>query len=323
MAARSEASPPELIELPQLGPRDLDSLLAEEITAWQQRFAWDFRPSADMLRRFLQIRSLYGCALRSGNEVTGYAYYVCEGRKALIGDFYVRGDEGLVARENHLLRGVIQSIMRVPGIRRIESQLMMFRTPAGIAPLPFGKSLTRHDRFFMELDSRTAPKLAPEVPTFRVNFVSWAERYQEDMAHVLSASYRGHVDSEINDQYRNIPGARVFLTNIIRYPGCGRFSSEGSVLAVDPQTGRLCGMCLASRVSANSGHVTQLCVLPAIRGVRLGYELLRQALVKLAGLGCTSVSLTVTCANVDAVRLYRDMGFRADTLFPALVWEGW
>jgi ribosomal protein S18 acetylase RimI-like enzyme len=323
MAARSEASLPELIELPQLGPAGLDLLLAEEIEAWDRRFAWDFRPSADMLRRFLQIRSLYGCALRSGNDVIGYAYYVCEGRKGLIGDFYIKTAETSVAREFDLLGGVVQTMMRTSGIRRIESQLMMFRTPAGLSPLPFPGHVKRHDRFFMQLDGAAVAGLAPGVPAHRVNFVPWAERYQEEMAHLLSAAYRGHVDSEINDQYRNIPGARVFLTNIVRFPGCGRFAPGASVLALDAGTGRLCGMCLASHVSATSGHVTQLCVLPALRGVKLGYELLRQSLERLVASGCTSISLTVTCANVDAIRLYRDMGFRSDATFPALVWEGW
>ena len=114
----------------------------------------------------------------------------------------------------------------------------------------------------------------------------------------------------------------MFLSNIVKYPGCGRFSSEASILAVDSTTGRVCGMCLASFVSGNSGHITQLCVLPALRGAKLGYELLRQTLIRLADSGCDSVSLTVTCTNVDAVRLYQSMGFRSDFTFPALVWEG-
>jgi ribosomal protein S18 acetylase RimI-like enzyme len=323
MAARSDASLLEVVDLTQVGPVDLDPLLAEEIDVWERRFAWDFRPSADMLRRFLQIGSLCGCALRSDREVIGYAYYVCEGRKGLIGDFYIRAAEWSMGRESQLLGGVVQSIVRTSGMRRIESQLMMFRTTAGASPLPLGQNLKRHDRFFMRVDGADVLSLPAEDPSFRVNFVPWAERFQEEMAHLLSAAYRGHVDSEINDQYRNIPGARVFLMNIVKFPGCGQFSPTASVLAVDPSTGRLCGMCLASHISRTSGHVTQLCVLPALRGVKLGYELLRQTLERLVASGCTSVSLTVTCANVDAIRLYHDMGFRSEATFPALVWEGW
>ena len=94
-------------------------------------------------------------------------------------------------------------------------------------------------------------------------------------------------------------------------------------MALDHKTGRACGACLASLVSANSGHVTQLCILPALRGARLGYELLRQCLLRLVNLGCTSISLTVTCSNVDAIRLYESVGFQSHCTFPALVWEGY
>jgi ribosomal protein S18 acetylase RimI-like enzyme len=321
MAARLEASLPELIELQRVAVSDLDPLLAEEIGVWQHRFAWDFRPSAELLRRFLQIHSLYGYALTSGNRIVGYAYQVCEGRKGLIGDFYLLREFARPSYEMLLLGAIVEGLMRTPGIRRIESQLMMLHMPIA-QPLPFAQHLTRHDRYFMEIDSSLAGRLPPLAPDFRVTFLPWAERYQEEIAHLVTAAYRGHVDSDINDQYRTIPGARHFLMNIIKFPGCGNFFPAGSVVAVDDSSGRLCGVCLASMVSANSGHVTQLCILPAARKARLGYELLRQCLLRLIEAGCASVSLTVTCTNIDAIRLYESVGFRTQATFPALVWDG-
>ncbi len=320
MAALSDATLPEVIDLPHLNVKDLDALLSEEIGVWERRFAWDFRPSADLLRRFLQIQSLYGYALRTRKEVIGYGYYVCEARKGLIGDFYVRADHATASNEMLLLGAIVKGLMLAPGVRRVESQLMLLRNV--LAQLPFSRQVTRHDRYFMEIDRDAATALAPARADFHATFLDWAERYQEEIAHLVAASYKGHVDSDINDQYRTIPGARHFLTNIIKFPGCGNFSPDASIIAVDDRTGRVCGACLASLVSATSGHVTQLCVLPAIRGARLGYELLRQSLVRLTELGCTSVSLTVTCSNVDATRLYESMGFRSLSTFPALVWEG-
>lgn len=320
MAAVPDAPLPELIELPQLAATDLDALLNEEIGVWARRFAWDFRPSADLLRRFLQIRSLYGCALRSAGEIVGYAYHVCEGRKGLIGDFYVRGQHA-GSSEMLLLSSVVQSLMASPGIRRIESQLMLLHTPI-TQPLPFSRYVTRHDRYFMSIDRVKATGLAPKPPLIRATFTPWAERHHEEIAHLVSASYKGHVDSDINDQYRSIPGARQFLMNIVKFPGCGRFSPGASVVAIDDTTGRICGVCLASLVAPDSGHLTQLCILPAIRGARLGYELMRQSLLRLVELGCTTVSLTVTCSNMDAVRLYESVGFHTEGAFPALVWEG-
>ncbi len=321
MAALADTPFVDIVELSQLGISDVDPLLNDEILVWERRFAWDFRPSANLLRRFLQMHSLYGYALRVNREVIGYSYYVCEARKGLIGDFYIRQEHNTSSMETSLLTAVVQGLMRTPGIRRIESQLMLLKD-ASLAPA-FPNYMTRHDRYFMVIQDDLAQMLQPSATGLRTRFVLWAERYQEEAAHLVSAAYRGHVDSDINDQYRTIPGARQFLTNIIRYPGCGQFSPAASVLAIDERTGRVCGACLASMVAADSGHITQLCVLPALRGAGLGYELLRQALERLAQLGCTTVSLTVTCSNVEAIRLYESMGFRKLSTFPALVWQGW
>jgi len=320
MAALSEALLPEVVELSQVSVSELDPLLLEEVGVWQQRFAWDFRPSADLLRRFVQIHSLCGYALRMRKEILGYAYFVVEGHKGLIGDFYVRNEHGSRTNEGMLLGAVVQGLMLTSGIRRVESQLMMYR--GGPSPLPFGRYLTRHDRFFMELGRDSIKKLNPPPGDLGATFYPWEERFAEEIARLVAAAYRGHVDSDINDQYRTIPGARHFLTNIIRFPGCGTFSDASSRVAVDNRTGRVCGVCLTSLVSGNSGHVTQLCVLPAVRGARLGYELLRRSLIHLADLGCTTVSLTVTCSNAGAIRLYESVGFHTVSTFPALVWEG-
>src|SRR5579875_707852 len=125
MAALQEAPLPQLVELPQVSVSEFDPLLNEEIDTWQRRFAWDFRPSADLLRRFLQIQSLYGYALRIRGEIVGYAYHVCEGHKGLIGDFYVRDEYATPANEALLLGAIVKALMGAPGIRRIESQLLL------------------------------------------------------------------------------------------------------------------------------------------------------------------------------------------------------
>jgi ribosomal protein S18 acetylase RimI-like enzyme len=220
-----------------------------------------------------------------------------------------------------LLGSTVQSLMLNPGIRRIECQLLMLNPPPSV-PLPFRQFLKRHDRFFMSIDKASIQALRPAAIKMRVGFAAWTEKCKEDAAHLVTAAYRGHVDSEINDQYRTIPGARHFLLNIIQYPGCGRFSPRSSFVAVDESSGRICGMCLSSLVSDRSGHVTQLCVLPGVRGEHIGYELLRLSLLDLVAQGCTDVSLTVTCSNVSAIRLYESLGFRSKSSFPSLVWEG-
>jgi ribosomal protein S18 acetylase RimI-like enzyme len=320
-AALLDSSFPEVLDLTAVGMADLDPLMSEEVKVWDRDFSWDFRVSADLLRRYLHLKSLYGRAMRFGPDIAGYAYHVCEGRKGLIGDFYVREEFASPSNEMLLLGGVVESLILTPGVKRIESQLMLLRATDN-ARIPFGQYLTRYDRRFMCVERRAMESLTAGGRRARVQFGVWAERWQEEIAHLVAACYRGHIDSEINDQYRSIPGARHFLANIIRYPGCGRFIAAASQVAIDETTGRLCGVCLCSLVSANSGHITQLCVLPGMRGAGVGRELLSRAVAHFAEMGCRSVSLTVTSANDAAIGLYESLGFESRASFPALVWDG-
>jgi ribosomal protein S18 acetylase RimI-like enzyme len=311
----------QVVHLSSVSTEALEPLLNEEVAAWERRFRWDFRPSADLLRRFTSTHSLEGFALRAGNQLLGYVYHVFEGHKALIGDFYLRDAYARPFDEMLLLSAAVQALTLMPGVQRIESQLMMLH-PAPTASLPFNRFLTRYDRLFMEIAPAAIRQLPPASVNFRVAIVPWREKHQEEIARLLSSAYRGHIDSEINDQYRTAAGARQFLANIIKFPGCGRFSPSASLVAIDEHSGRICGVCLGSLIAPQSGHVTQLCVLPGVRGARLGYQLLRESLLRFVELGCRNVSLTVTESNVDAVRLYRSVGFQSEANFPALVWEG-
>jgi ribosomal protein S18 acetylase RimI-like enzyme len=142
----------------------------------------------------------------------------------------------------------------------------------------------------------------------------------EPAAELISRVYEGHVDGEINDQYHSAAGARRFLQNIVQYPGCGQFSSASSWVALDARDAVL-GLSLASRVSPESGHITQLCVEKGLHGSGLGFELLRRSLRCLSEEGAEEASLTVTAANRRAIALYERLGFRAVYDFEALVWD--
>ena len=160
------------------------------------------------------------------------------------------------------------------------------------------------------------------------NVMQWINQFgftytdPDETAHLIAAAYRGHIDSEINDQYRSAAGARRFLFNIVQYPGCGSFFAAGSWVALNRGTGRLCGVSLSSMVAADVGHITQICVTPNVKGKGIGYELLRQSMLSLAEAGARTVSLTVTAVNCEAIALYERVGFRVARQFPALVWEG-
>jgi ribosomal protein S18 acetylase RimI-like enzyme len=155
-----------------------------------------------------------------------------------------------------------------------------------------------------------------------VSVQPWHEASQDDAARLISRSYQGHVDSDINDQYRSLAGARRFLTNIVQYPGCGTFYPLASFVAADESSGRVVGVCLSSLVAQDVGHITQVCVAPELRGTGVGYELIRRSAVALLERGCGRASLTVTASNENAVRLYERMGFHTQQQFAAYVWDG-
>jgi len=321
MAALPELSLPALVDLRRVSPEMLGGVLDEEVRVWRERLDWDFRASAELVLRFVGMRSLSGYALVAGEQALGYSYFVCEENKGLIGDLYVLAEFSSIENENLLLEGVLDALAAVPFVHRVECQLMMLTSCFG-RPLPRAAVARIHRRNYMSIDVDAVRSLPAGRLPAALRIEAWTERRQDEAARLIARSYQGHIDSEINDQYRSTAGARRFLNNIIQYPGCGAFLPSASLVAVEPHTGRVLAMCLASVVAIDVGHVTQICVDPAARGAGAGYEILRQSLLALADHGCRSVSLTVTAANREAIRLYDRMGFTIGRSFAAYVWDG-
>jgi ribosomal protein S18 acetylase RimI-like enzyme len=138
---------------------------------------------------------------------------------------------------------------------------------------------------------------------------------------IIAGAYKGETDSEINAQYRSPAGARRFLSNIVEFPGCGTFHDGASFLAWDRESGEAAGMVLSSFVASETGHISQLCVMPAARGAGLGKELLRMSSEALYRHGARRVSLTVTASNHTAISIYEKFGFRNVRTFFAYIWE--
>jgi len=321
MAALTDPHAPAVVDLRQIRSAELEDLLAEEIATWRNTLDWDFQPSAALVRRFLDMQALSGCALLIGGRAVGYSYFVAEERKGLIGDLYVMEEFATPETESDLLGTALDQMLKAPFIHRIESQLMMLRHGARM-PLPYWRYLKVHARTFLEIDLQKV-KALPQGPAARlVTIDTWSERRQDEAAQLIASSYIGHIDSEINDQYRSPGGARRFLMNIVQYPGCGAFFQPASYVAVDPRSGHLSGICLSSLVADDVGHITQVCVAKAARHRGIGYELLRWSLEALARSHCKRASLTVTAANRSAIAIYERMGFIKRRDFAAYVWDG-
>jgi ribosomal protein S18 acetylase RimI-like enzyme len=169
----------------------------------------------------------------------------------------------------------------------------------------------------LEKPAKLAPPLHPDI-----EIRQWAEQDYQPAAAVITTAYRGHVDSEINDQYRTLSGSLRFLNNIVRFPGCGTFDHESSFAAVHKRTHTLVGLILCSSVRQDVGHVTQVCVLPEYRSHGIGEALLAATTANLRQRKFSLLSLTVTEANARAVELYLRLGFDTKRVFDAFVWEG-
>src|SRR5579863_10648603 len=120
MAAVSDAPVWRILELRHLRAGDLNPLLDEETQVWAETLDWDFRSSAGLVRRFLEMQALNGFALLMNGYAVGYCYFVAEERKGLVGDLYVMKDYLSVENEERLLTAVVQGLMKTPLIRRIE-----------------------------------------------------------------------------------------------------------------------------------------------------------------------------------------------------------
>ena len=313
----------EILDLRHFSSADLRPLLEDEIALWARLLSWDYAGSAEMILRYMDAKILPGYAAIERGSIFGYSFFVYEQSKGVIGDLYVR-DGGRTSNrrevQERLLTHVIETLQQSPGIHRVEAQLLAHDT--GEVAQPFlQQGFSRHPRVFMNFDIRQHPQTAPPLqPEFEIR--PWSEPEYQPAAALITAAYRGHVDAEINDQYRTLSGSLRFLNNIVRFPGCGTFDPYASFVVSQRRTRSLVGLILCSQIRPDVGHITQVCVLPEYRSAGLGVALLAATTRSLRERRFQAISLTVTEANDRAIALYKRIGFESTRVFDAFVWEG-
>ena len=308
----------QIVDLRQVHSRTLDVLFQEEARHWRDELHWDYRPSIDLIRKFIDSRSLNGYLALDDGRPAGYGFYVLEDHKGLIGGLFVASDYAQSPVTRDILNEMLTALRATPRLERIEAQLM----PFGIEfdPAFLSKQLRLHTRQFMLLRLAEA-KLSAQPLSSGLRMEPWTDRAFESAAKLIQLAYADHVDAEINDQYRTEAGGMKFLRNIVILPGCGQFLPEASFL-VRPATGdRLVGMVLTSTVQAGVGHTTQICVLPGYQGHHVGRALMEASIQALQRRRYEWLSLTVTAVNTSAVRLYEHLGFKTIKKFAAGVWQ--
>ncbi len=317
------ASQVEILDLRHFTARQLRPLLEAEVRLWRQRLSWNYQGSAELLLQYLDSRVLPGFVALERGKISGFSFCVYEGHKAVIGDAFATApdtaQQHLITRQ--LIYHLLQLLRHTPGIDRIESQLLLYDAGA-IDETFLDAGFRMYPRLYMQsdlpgssLDSRAAA-LPPEVALLR-----WTQDDYQAAAELIHSSYAGHIDSSINDQYCSLHGSLRFLHNIVRFPGCGVFDADASWVLRDRRTNALVAMVLCSRIADDVAHVTQFCVSPAYRTSGLGGSLLQHCIRNLAQLEFRAITLTVTEANENAVRLYRSLGFYSRHRFNAMVFN--
>jgi ribosomal protein S18 acetylase RimI-like enzyme len=322
----------EILDLRHFAAPVLRPVLDAEGELWSRRLHWDYRSSARLLMQYLDNHLLPGYAALESGQVTGYAFCVYEETKAVIGDVFAMpghtpeggaagpGPEPAREVEETLLKHLFETLIHSPNVDRIESQLLLHLsgTHSGIF-LESGFELFQRHFMVQQLAGHwSRPRV--ELPV-ELELRAWRDEDLNAAARLISTAYNGHPDSLINDQYRSVHGSLRFLHNIVRYSGCGVFSGQASHVVVDRHSHELAALVLGSRVSPQSGHITQLCVHPAYRRRGLARMLLSVAAAHFVRQGVSEISLTVTEANTQAIDLYKSEGYECIHKFDAAVWE--
>jgi ribosomal protein S18 acetylase RimI-like enzyme len=310
----------EILDLRHFSARQLRPLLETESRLWEQRLRWNYQSSTELLLQYLDSRILPGFVALDRGRICGFTFCVYEGQKAVVGDAFATANDPahVLQITQSLLHNLLQLLQHSPGIQRVESQLLLY--DAGSIDEPFRTAgFAMYPRLFMEYD------LPPQTPTPssslppHIELRGWSSDHYQAAAELIHESYMGHIDARINDQYCSLHGSLRFLHNIVRFPGCGVFDPEASWVLRDQRNGALIGMLLCSRVAADVAHITQLCVATAWRRQRLGIALLELCIHHLTRSRFAAITLTVTEANHQAVKLYQDSGFFIRHRFDAMV----
>jgi ribosomal protein S18 acetylase RimI-like enzyme len=315
----------EILDLRHFATPVLRPVLEAEGEVWKQRLHWDYRASANLLMHYLDSHMLPGYAALEADRITGYAFCIYEETKAVIGDVFALPGPHVDGRtaceiEETLLLHLIELLVNSPQVDRVESQLLLH--PSGShAGVFLDAGFQVHRRLFMVrqlADCYSSPRvILPDGLELR----PWREEDLDSAGRLISAAYHGHPDSVVNDQYRSVHGSMRFLNNIVRFSGCGAFSAQVSHVIMDRASQEMVALVLGSRVSPQSGHITQLCVHPEFRRRGLARILLTLAASCFLRQGVTEISLTVTEANTEAIELYRVEGYDCTHSFDAAVWQ--
>ena len=253
----------------------------------------------------------------AADEAIGYAYFLVNQSKGIIGSLYALENAHSQEAADALLTLSAACLKDSQNIKRVEAQIMPFHN-LNLATTLINQGFSHSSRFYLDLDLSSHRKKA-ELPA-ALRIVSWEPAHLARTADMVVLSYENQTDAEICEDYRTRTGCEGYLRSLVENPGCGVFMPEASFVGLDWQ-GTPCGFIFCCRISAEAAIIPQIAVHPLYQGKRLGNTLMNRAFAQLKALGFRSVSLTVTEKNHRALQWYQRLGFKIRKEFGAYVWQ--
>jgi ribosomal protein S18 acetylase RimI-like enzyme len=277
----------EILDLRHFEAPMLRPVLEAEGEMWRERLHWDYRTSSKLLMQYLDSHMLPGYAALEAGQVTGYAFCVYEETKAVIGDVFALASRGI-------------------GQETSPGELM----PASSGEIE--RTLLKH-LFETLLNS-------PHVDRIESQLLIHASGVHSDIFN--AAGFEVFRRLFMVQQLKNVwSHPHIDLPRGLELRTWRDEDLHVSHVVVSRGGREVVALVLGSRVSQQSGHITQLCVHPNYRRMGLARMLLSLAAFHFMRHGATEISLTVTESNTPAIDLYSAEGYVSAHVFDAAVWQ--
>jgi GNAT superfamily N-acetyltransferase len=307
-----------VVSLSQVHCHELESVFRQEIGWWMDELSWDYSPAITLIKRYISSKSLPGCAFKiPSGTVSGYSYYIINEPVGYIGNIYVLSESATPSIYAELLNQILDDFESHKRIQRIESQLFTFN--CDLVPLFRNRQFTVIKRYFLErtLDPASVERQPSDFPS-GISISRWREKFCLEAARVIHDSYRGSPDYMLCHDYQSPEGCTRFLRNLVQNPGCGTFSPETSLVALEGN-GTVCAVLMTSRIEPETGMIPQISVRRDCQGKGLGSLLLHTYFREASRSGLKRLTLSVSETNQRACQLYLRLGFHKIRDFHAFI----
>jgi ribosomal protein S18 acetylase RimI-like enzyme len=299
--------------LGEVSGRELRPLLEEECAEWGRELLWDYSEVSAAVANGLDRLALTGRMLVDGSRPVAYCYYMLDADRAVVGAVYSSATHRGEGLEERLLESVLREAQGGGGQDRVECQTLFSTDTAAESAFARAGFESRARHYLVRDLSEPIPE--PRAPS---TLRGMRRDDLQAVARIVHESHKGTLDAVLNMTYAAPSLCRAFVETLVLRGGCGRYCSEGSLVADGP-SGPV-GVVLASHLSSSNGHICQVSVLPERQAQGFGTDLLRAALRAFQKEGLQSASLSVTVENARAFSLYKRLGFRLRKAFGAHAW---